>query len=262
MKELKVVMSIAGSDSGGGAGIQADLKTFQSLGVFGTTAITCITAQNPEGVSAVQEVPAEIVKKQIEMVMQYFHVKAVKTGMLFSKEIILAVSKVRRAQKFLLIVDPVMVATSGAKLLQDEAIETLRSELLPIADLITPNADEASLLLGRNLAFESMKEAAQELHSQFLVPVLLKGGHLPSNGKVKDVLFDGSEFYEYESKFIKEVNTHGTGCTYSSAIAAFLAKGQKLPIAIENARKYLQETISQSVLIGRGTSLNHNPELI
>ncbi len=262
MKELKVVMSIAGSDSGGGAGIQADLKTFQSLGVFGTTAITCVTAQNPDGVTAVQEIPAAIVKKQIDTILQYFHVKAVKTGMLFSQEIISVVSKARRAQKFILVVDPVMIATSGAKLLQDDAIETLKSDLLPIADLITPNIDEASLLLGKKVTYENLKDSATELQSKFLVPVLLKGGHVPSNGKVKDILFDGNEYFEFESKWIKDMNTHGTGCTFSSAITSYLAKGNKLPLAVENAKKYIQETIAQSILVGKSTSLNHNPDAV
>lgn len=259
MKTHPIALTIAGSDSGGGAGIQADLKTFQAHRVFGTSAITCVTAQNPSGVTSVAELPLENIEKQILAVLEFFPVSAAKTGMLFTKEIIQFVAKVMKDRKFPLVIDPVMVATSGAKLLKDDAIDVMQKELLPISDLITPNADEASLLLGKKVTRENMKDIVTELFENFHVPVLLKGGHLERNGTVVDMLFDGKDFYELETAYIFDKNTHGTGCTYSAAITAQLAKRFSLREAIQKAREYLHKTIEQSLNVGKVTTLNHNP---
>lgn len=260
MSTYPIALTIAGSDSGGGAGIQADLKTFQANGVFGTSAITSVTAQNPSGVTSIAELPLENIEKQILAVLDFFPVNSAKTGMLFTKEIIQTVTKIMKNRNFPLVVDPVMVATSGAKLLQDDAIDSMQKELLPICDLITPNADEASLLLGFDVTRENMKEASKELFEHFHVPVLLKGGHLEKGGTVIDVLYDGKDYYEFETKYIFNKSTHGTGCTYSAAITAQLAKRLPLKEAIQNAKEYLHKTIEQSLNLGKVTSLNHTPK--
>lgn len=260
MNTYPIALTIAGSDSGGGAGIQADLKTFQANGVFGTSAITCVTAQNPSGVTSIAELPLENIEKQILAVLDFFPVSSAKTGMLFTKEIIQAVTRIMKNRNFPLVVDPVMVATSGAKLLQDDAIDSMQKELLPICDLITPNADEASLLLGFDVTRENMREASKELFEHFHVPALLKGGHLEKGGTVVDVLYDGKDYYEFETKYIFNKSTHGTGCTYSAAIAAQLAKRLPLKEAIQNAKEYLFKAIEQSLDVGKVTTLNHTPK--
>lgn len=260
MTEYPIALTIAGSDSGGGAGIQADLKTFLTHSVFGTSAITCITAQNPAGVSGIQEVAVELVEKQILAVIDYFPVAAVKTGMLFSNEIIETVTRLLQNKKYKLVVDPVMTATSGAKLLKDDAIESIKKKLIPISTLFTPNLDEASLLLNEKISSEDQMEyGARKLYSEFGVPVLLKGGHLKNSDYALDIFFDGKTVYPLSSKFLKQFNPHGTGCTYSSAITSNLAKGLNLIESISLAKYYIFEAISQSYSIGRTSTLNHNP---
>ena len=226
-EDLPVALSIAGSDSGGGAGIQADLLTFAANGVFGTTAITCLTAQNPDGVTAVQSMPAEFVSEQIHQVHRFFALGAIKTGMLFNTEIIEAVAAfVQTHPEIPLVVDPVMVATSGARLLEESAIEALQARLLPQASLITPNLDEAAVLLGRRPStVPEMEAAAAELAAKVGVPVLLKGGHLEQERELVDILAtaDGN-CSAFTALRIDKVNTHGSGCTLSSAIAANLAR--------------------------------------
>jgi hydroxymethylpyrimidine/phosphomethylpyrimidine kinase len=259
MIEYPIALTIAGSDSGGGAGIQADLKTFQANSVFGTSVITCVTAQNPEGVSSIAEISPENIDLQLKAVLDFFPVGATKTGMLFSEPIIQILARRLKTRNFPLVVDPVMVATSGAVLLQEDAIEAMKQEMLPIADLITPNADEASLLLGYKVKRESIQQAAQDLYSLFKVPVLLKGGHLVKYGTVIDALFDGTHLIELTSEYIADKNTHGTGCTYSSAITANLANKDNLLEAIKKAKSYLHRSIAQSHWIGKTYTLNHTP---
>jgi len=252
-------LSIAGSDSGGGAGIQADLKAFLANQVFGTTAITCLTAQNPEGVISIVETPLENLQNQIQAILDFFPIKAAKTGMLFSEAIITKVASLLGNKNFPLVVDPVMVATSGAILLQANAITSMRNKIFPIADLLTPNADEASLLLDYKVTKENQKDASFELYQLTHVPILLKGGHLQKDGSLVDILYDGKKFYEFESEYISGKNTHGTGCTYSAAITAFLARDFELPLAIQKAKSYLHNSILQSHWIGKTYTLNHTP---
>lgn len=259
MNNYPCALSIAGSDSGGGAGIQADLKAFQANEVFGTTAITCLTAQNPDGVSSIVETPLENLEKQVLAVLQFFPIRAAKTGMLFSESIISKVADLLRERSFPLVVDPVMVATSGAVLLLPEAIHAMKTKIIPMADLLTPNADEASLLLDYKVNTENKKDASFDLYNLFHVPVLLKGGHLEKDGILIDTLYDGKNFYEFESEFITGKSTHGTGCTYSASIAAFLARQEDLHTAVRKAKAYLHHSIAQSHWIGKTYTLNHTP---
>jgi hydroxymethylpyrimidine/phosphomethylpyrimidine kinase len=258
LPSLPCALTIAGSDSGGGAGIQADLKTFTALGVHGTSAITCITAQNPRGVTGIQPIRADMVRKQIEAVFAELHPAAVKTGMLFSAEIIRVVAEGCGERKRLpLVVDPVMVATSGAVLLKPSAIRVLKEQLLPLATLITPNLDEAALLLGRELTSRAdLHEAARELQAQFGCAVLVKGGHLRSLPEAVDVLFDGRRSHEFVSVRVRGVSTHGTGCTYSAAITALLARGEPLMQAVALAKPFITRAISRSQRVARHSVLN------
>lgn len=258
-------MTVAGSDSGGGAGIQADLKTFAALGAFGVSAITCVTSQNPNIVSDVVKIPSESVQKQIETILDYFPVAAMKTGMLFSKDIITAIANtISKKKNFLFVLDPVMIATSGAELLQKDASEALQKSLFPLADVITPNLDEAGFLLETKIrTVNDMKSAITKLVSKFQVPFLLKGGHLEDSHSedILDFYFDGNDLTEYVYPRVKNVHTHGTGCTFSSAITAKLALGEKIQDAITHARQYLQNSLTQSLNLGTThTSLNHFPE--
>lgn len=259
MKTIPSVLTIAGSDSGGGAGIQADLKTFQSLGVFGTSAITCITAQNPTGVFGIMEVDSLLLEKQISVVLEYFPIAYAKSGMLFSKDIIQIVVQIIKKYKIKLICDPVMIATSGSKLLKEDAIDLIKEELIPLSYLITPNSDEASLLLNKEIKNSGdMESASRELFNLYKVPILLKGGHLRENKKLKDILFDGRELSVFPSEYIEKVSTHGTGCTYSSAITAYLALGYDLKTSVLYSKSYLHNTILNSINLGKSTSLNHS----
>ena len=251
-------MTIAGSDSGGGAGIQADLRTWNALGVHGTTAITCLTAQNPKGVLAVHATPAPLVERQLEAVFDELPPAAVKTGMLFSTEIINAVADFFASGKRPpLVIDPVMVATSGAVLLKPSAIRALKERLLPLAILVTPNLDEAQLLVGRKLrTLEDLLDAAEELHLKYGCAALVKGGHLKLGDDAVDVLFDGEYFTVLKARRVRGVSTHGTGCTYSAAIAAYLAQGEKLPRAVALAKRFITRAIATSYLAGKHPSLN------
>ena len=259
---LPVALTIAGSDSGGGAGIQADLKTFSALGVFGTSAITAITAQNPDGVTAIQGIAPDVVAAQIRAVRDYFPLGAAKTGMLFSKEIIAAVAQAlreeRSARPLPLVADPVMVATSGAKLLQDDAIAAMCEQILPRAAVITPNMDEAALLAGFPVRTrEDQARAARTLFDRFGVPTLVKGGHLTSSAEALDLFWDGQREERFSAPFLPGKNAHGTGCTLSAAIAAHLALGDTLLDAVGAAKRYLHLALSESLPAGRGTALNH-----
>lgn len=255
---IPIALTIAGSDSGGGAGVQADLKTFAALGVHGTSAITCITAQNPRGVTGIEPVRAGMVRKQIAAVFAELRPGAAKTGMFFSSGIIRAVAEFfERGQRPPLIVDPVMVATSGAILLKPVAIRTLKTRLLPLATLVTPNLDEAQLLVGRRIrTLEDLLDAAAEIHKRWGCAALVKGGHLQLGPDAVDVLFDGKRFTVLKAKRIRGVSTHGTGCTYSAAIAAFLAHGETLSNAVTQAKRCITRAIAQSQKAARHPVLN------
>lgn len=256
------VLSIADSDSGGGAGIQADLKTFSALGCFGMTAITALTAQNTMGVRAIHPVPPDMLAQQIDAVVEDIGVDAVKIGMLHAADVVHAVSAaIARHQLTRVVFDPVMVATSGAVLIDDAAIAVLVKELFPRADVITPNLDEAGLLVGRPLHSESdMESAATHLLAMGSKAFLLKGGHLQGE-VVADLLAhaSGERTWMRDSR-IHTANTHGTGCTLSSAIAAFLALGQNLSEAVQSARDYIRGALQAGAQVraGHGSGpLNH-----
>jgi hydroxymethylpyrimidine/phosphomethylpyrimidine kinase len=256
---MKRALTIAGSDSGGGAGIQADLKTFAAHGVFGMTAITAITAQNTLGVSAVHTVPADIVVAQIEAVVSDIGVDAIKTGMLATAAIVEAVAAaIVDLDLPRVVIDPVMVAKGGARLLDADAIEAMKTELFRRAMVITPNAAEAEALTGlevRTLA--QAHAAARALRALGPAAVLVKGGHLPGEEAV-DVLFDGSSAIELRAPRIRTTSTHGTGCTFASAIAANLALGAALPEAARRAKDYLTEAIRRAEPLGGGHGpVNH-----
>lgn len=259
IKRLPIALTIAGSDSGGGAGIQADLKTFATLGVHGTSAITCVTAQNPCGVTGIQAIKADMVRTQIEAVFAELHPDAVKTGMLFSTEIIRVVAEFfARGKRPPLVVDPVMVATSGAVLLKPSAIRALQEEFLPLATLVTPNLDETEILLGRKLRSRvELPGAAREIYERFGCAVLVKGGHLRDDAEAVDVFFDGQVVRQYSARRIPDVSTHGTGCTYSAAIAASLARGASLATAVASAKSFISRAIAASYRVRRHFALNH-----
>jgi hydroxymethylpyrimidine/phosphomethylpyrimidine kinase len=250
---LAKALTIAGSDSGGGAGIQADLKTFAALGVYGMSAITAITAQNTCGVSAVQGIDPEVVAAQIRAVVSDIGVGAAKTGMLFSSAIIKAVATtVRDTGICLLVVDPVMVATSGDRLLQPEAEASLRRDILPLATVVTPNLAETEVLIGQKVtSLEDMRAAAAQIVANGARAVVVKGGHVIT--KATDVFYDGTSMELLQSEVIETPNTHGTGCTLSAAICAFLARGASLPEAVRRAKRYITGALRHSLSIGQGS---------
>jgi hydroxymethylpyrimidine/phosphomethylpyrimidine kinase len=256
---MKIAMTIAGSDSGGGAGIQADLKTFAAHGVYGTSAITAITAQNTVGVTAVQSLPADIVLAQIEAIAGDMAVSAVKIGMLASAAIVEAVAAaIESLQLPRVVVDPVMVAKSGDRLLEGEAVAALKSELLRRALVVTPNRGEAEVLAGIPIrSVEEARQAARRIHDLGPAAVIVKGGHL-EGPEVIDVLFDGHEMVEFAGPRVESRNTHGTGCTFSSAVAANLALDKTLFEATRLAKDYVTGGIRHALGIGHGHGpLNH-----
>ena len=273
-KTLPVALTIAGSDSSGGAGIQADLRTFAALGVHGTSVITCVTAQNPKRVRNVEPCSPKIVRQQIESVFEELRPGAVKTGMLFSAEIVRVVADFFKKWNYPpLIVDPVMISTSGAMLLKPAAIKVLREYLLPLAALVTPNLHEAGILTGRKMtSVENMRVATREIHARFGCAALVKGGHLTwprrsgfnraggrGGSEAVDIFFDGRTELLLTTPFVKGIRTHGTGCVYSAAITAELALGHDLPCAVKLAKQYIAHAIAQSYRIGRHFALNHFP---
>jgi hydroxymethylpyrimidine/phosphomethylpyrimidine kinase len=250
-RRMPRALTIAGSDSGGGAGIQADLKTFAALGVYGMSAITAITVQNTLGVQDALEVPSGIVEGQIDAVVEDIGVDAVKTGMLSGPEIIEAVAERARHWGLRLVVDPVMVAKGGAALLRPDAVQTLRTALLPLAEVVTPNLYEAEVLTGRQIEnLEQMREAARAIHAMGPRHVVVKGGH--RTGEPIDVLFDGERFVELRGERIDTPHTHGTGCTFSAAITAFLARGWPVEHAVSRAKRYITEAIRHAPGLGHG----------
>ncbi|WP_084374929.1 bifunctional hydroxymethylpyrimidine kinase/phosphomethylpyrimidine kinase [Neobacillus soli] len=251
---MKKALTIAGSDSGGGAGIQADLKTFQELEVFGMSALTAVTAQNTLGVHAVYPMTAEAVAKQMEAIGDDIGADAVKTGMLFNAEIIEAVSeKLKLYQWENVVVDPVMIAKGGASLLKREAISAMKKYLLPLSKVITPNIPEAEVLTGMTIrTFEDKKEAAKRLFELGVKNIVIKGGHDEDASASIDLLFDGKEFYTFTAKRIDTKNTHGTGCTFSAVITAELAKGFSVYEAVLKAKDFIQAAIENQLEIGQG----------
>ncbi|RNC72747.1 MAG: bifunctional hydroxymethylpyrimidine kinase/phosphomethylpyrimidine kinase [Desulfuromonadales bacterium] len=253
------VLTVAGSDSGGGAGIQADLKTITLLGSYGSSAITALTAQNTRGVSGIHGVPHEFVAEQLDAVLSDIPVDTVKTGMLFSAETIAAVAaKLVEYQRRIAVVDPVMVAKGGASLMDRGALTILKERLLPHTYLLTPNIPEAEKLTGMTIADEEgMREAARSIHRMGARNVLVKGGHLLAGDSV-DILFDGSAFHRFAAPRILSKNTHGTGCTYASAIATYLAQGEPLREAISRAKQFITAAIRLGQPLGRGHGpVNH-----
>ncbi|MEH7247966.1 bifunctional hydroxymethylpyrimidine kinase/phosphomethylpyrimidine kinase [Neobacillus niacini] len=251
---MKKALTIAGSDSGGGAGIQADLKTFQELEVFGMSALTAVTAQNTLGVQAVFPMTAEAVSKQIESIGEDMGVDALKTGMLFNAEIIKAVSeKIVIYNWKNVVLDPVMIAKGGASLLQIEAISALKQYLLPLSMVITPNIPEAEVLTDMSIRTdEDKREAAKRLYDLGVKNVIIKGGHDEDGHVAVDLLFDGKEFTTFSSKRVLTKNTHGTGCTFSATITAELAKGLSVWEAVSKAKKFIQVAIEDGFQIGQG----------
>ncbi|BFH11289.1 hydroxymethylpyrimidine/phosphomethylpyrimidine kinase [Paenibacillus dendritiformis] len=247
-------LTIAGSDSGGGAGIQADIKTFQELGVFGMSAIAAITIQNTLGVSGVYSIPAEAVIGQMDAIGSDLAPDAVKTGMLFNKEIIAAVAD--RIVHFgwkAVVVDPVMIAKGGSELLQKEAVEALKELLLPHALVVTPNIPEAEALTGMPIrTMQERREAAKRLSDCGPAYVVIKGGHSEGEERVTDLLYDGTHFTELHGKRVHTRHTHGTGCTFSAAMAAELAKGSSVADAVATARAFIQAALEETLGIGQG----------
>ncbi|MFB3885198.1 MAG: bifunctional hydroxymethylpyrimidine kinase/phosphomethylpyrimidine kinase [Thermodesulfobacteriota bacterium] len=249
---MKRILTIAGSDSGGGAGIQADLKTITLLGGYGMSALTALTAQNTLGVQAIHEVPAAFVEKQIDSVLSDIGADAIKTGMLANAGIVeVAAKKIKQYRIKKVVVDPVMVAKSGDSLLRRDAQEALIERLIPLSMVTTPNLMEASVLTGfRVKSVEEMKKAAHRIHEMGSQYVVVKGGHL--RGKAIDILYDGRRDEEIEGPRIEKKNTHGTGCTFASAIATFLARGAAVPEAVRKAKVFITLAIQSGLALGRG----------
>ncbi len=254
---MKVALSIAGSDSGGGAGIQADMKAMEAQGVFAASVVTAVTAQNTQAVLDAFELPPDLIAKQIDAVYDDFTVGATKTGMFFSAAIIEVVAeKLQEREVSPLVVDPVMISKSGFPLLRDDAVETLRERLLPLATLVTPNALEARRLTGIEVdSREGQEEAAVAIHAMGPGAVLVKGGHVDETGDALDVLYDGKRMHVFRAPRIATQNTHGTGCTYASAIAANLARGFSLKESVARAKRYVTEAIRHAPAIGQ----DHGP---
>lgn len=255
---VPVALTVAGSDPSGGAGIQADLKTFHQFDVYGEAVITLLTVQNTEGVSRVECMPPDLVSEQIRAVITDIPPGAAKTGALGNREIIQAVAEIAADFRFPLVVDPVLVSKQGAALIAADAMEILKTRLLPCAFLITPNLEEASMLAGMNVHdVASMRAAARKILELGPQAVLVKGGHLTADAI--DVLLYQGEWTEFTARRVETRHTHGTGCTYSAAITASLATGDDLPTAVRNAKQYITEAIRTNPGLGRGSGpVNHH----
>lgn len=259
-RQSPVALTIAGSDSSAGAGIQADLKTFTAFGVYGLTSVTCVVAETPGKVARIEPMPPELVREQIEVVARSFPIRAIKTGLLCNADIAATVAKaiVDLAREIPLVVDPVMIATSGDALLQPDAIEIYERELFPMATLLTPNLDEASKLLGEQVQDrQSMEHAVRALSAKYKTSVLLKGGHLEGDAAI-DLLCAGGDVREFSAPFVRQISTHGTGCTYSAAITAGLARGDALEMSILRAKEFVSRAIRDHLAWGKIHALNHS----
>ena len=256
---MKQALTIAGSDSGGGAGIQADLKTFHAHGVFGTSVLTAVTAQNTRTVVRAMDLPIEIIEAQLDAVFDDFEIAAAKTGMLSSASIVERVAAALASRDFeRLVVDPVMISKSGFILLDDAAVEVVKHKLLPRALVVTPNLHEARLLAGTDIdSRAAMEDAARRILDYGCHNVLIKGGHADF-APATDLLYDGSDFRAFESEFIDTQHTHGTGCTFSAAITARLALGERLPDAVAHAKTYITRAIERAPGIGHGHGPTHH----
>ncbi|AWI36260.1 bifunctional hydroxy-methylpyrimidine kinase/ hydroxy-phosphomethylpyrimidine kinase [Bacillus safensis FO-36b] len=250
---IKKAFTIAGSDSGGGAGIQADLKTFQELGVYGMSAITAITAQNTLGVHGIYPLSIEALERQIDAVAEDLPPDAVKTGMLWSADMIKIVAEKTVQYEMKLIVDPVMIAKGGASLLNEDAVSAMKTHLLPVSYAVTPNLPEAEVLTGiRIQTKEDRYVAAERLYELGTKHVVIKGGHGPSDGMISDLLYDGKGFIEVTNEHIDTPHTHGTGCTFAAALTAEIAKGYSMKEAFETAETFVHEAIKFPLRIGSG----------
>lgn len=249
---MKNLLTIAGSDCSGGAGIQADLKTFAAHGAFGMSVVVSVVAENTSRVISIQDITPDIIKDQIDAVFEDIRVDGVKIGMLSGTESMKAVAeKLREYRPRNVIIDPVMIAKGGAPLMHPDAMDTLIKEIIPLALVLTPNIPEAEKISGMKISGNSdMKKAAETIHRMGASNVLIKGGH--SEGEAEDILFDGENFYSYTSRRIDTKNTHGTGCTFSSAIAANMAAGMDIKSAVHKAKDYITMAIEHAIPIGRG----------
>ena len=255
--KIPCALTMAGSVCGAGAGVQADMLTFAANGVYATSAIAALTAQNPNGISAIEPVSPEVFEAQIKAVFSFYAPRAAKTGMLFNAQLIETAANALKGQKCTLVADPVMISTSGVKLLRDDAVEALTAKLLPEAALITPNLDEAEFILGEEIT--NMDSAARSLSKKFGTSVLLKGGHLPGSEIIDVLAVRGGSTRTWKSRRVDGVNTHGSGCTLSAAITAFLALGNGLERAVERARNYILAGMENPVRVGSGSFINHFP---
>lgn len=257
-----LVLTIAGSDSGGGAGIQADLKTFSALGCFGTSVITATTAQNTKGVSSIHDIPVEHILDQLRAVLTDIYPKAIKIGMLSRPEVVCAIAnELRGYPEIPIVFDPVMVATSGDRLIKQETVDVIKSELFPLSHIVTPNLDETAVLVGREVqCVDAMRKAGKEILCMGPAHVLVKGGHLAGEKIVDLLIGTNGDNTEFEGDKIETQNTHGTGCTLSSAIAAYLARGLSMFESVAMARNYVLSAIEagREVNVGAGHGpLNH-----
>jgi hydroxymethylpyrimidine/phosphomethylpyrimidine kinase len=259
MNRALVALTIAGSDSGGGAGIQADLKTFSALGVYGASALTAITAQDTQRVYGIVELEPAFVAQQIDAVAGDLGVDVVKTGMLSSAAIIEAVAdRLRHWKVPLVVVDPVMVAKGGDRLLREDAVQALRTHLLPLATVVTPNLPEAEVLAGRPLSsWDDIRGAAEQITAYGAKNVVIKGGH-GEGDVVTDLLFDGKDYREYSAARVPTTSTHGTGCTFASALAATLAKGETVPHSVAAAKAYVTKALQAAYPLGHGHGPVHH----
>ncbi len=255
---MKKVLTIAGSDCSGGAGIQADLKTFSAHGVFGMSVVVSVVAENTSRVIAIQDITPDMIEKQIDAVFEDIEVDAVKVGMLSQPECMEAVArKLKQYEPKNVVIDPVMYAKNGCPLMNPEAIDTLIETIIPLADILTPNIPEAEKIAGIKItSLEDVEESAKIIHGMGCKHVLIKGGH--ATGSALDILFDGNKFYQFDAQRIDTKNTHGTGCTYSSAIASNLALGLGIEEAMAQAKKYITTAIQHSLPIGKGHGPTHH----
>jgi hydroxymethylpyrimidine/phosphomethylpyrimidine kinase len=260
MSKVPVALTIAGSDSGGGAGVQADIKTFSAFGVFAASAITAVTAQDTRRVYGVVELEPAFVAAQIDAVLGDIGADAVKTGMLASAEIISVVAeRMKHWGVTNLVVDPVMVAKGGDRLLHEDAVDALKTQLLPLALVVTPNLPEAEVIVGRSLkTWDDIVEAAREIGSLGVPNVVIKGGHREDEPYATDILFDGQGVREFTARRVQTTSTHGTGCTFASAIAASLAKGETVPLSVAAAKAYVTKALQSAFPLGHGHGPVHH----
>ncbi len=259
MNNKKIILTIATSDSGGGAGIQADLKTFSACSTYGVSVIVALTAQNHYKVHDIIEMPTQFIEQQMNAIFKQFDVAAIKIGMLFSEAIMNCIAKRLQNFKGDIVLDPVFVATSGAKLIKDNAFKALKEKLFPLASIITPNIKETSVLLDKEInSYEKMKEAAKSLYEKYQKPFLIKGGDLSNSDTSNDILISKNNMEVIEGKRIKDINAHGSGCTLSSAIAAFLGRGENLRDAVIKSKEYISQTMQQGYYLDKDLKvINH-----